>query len=235
MKILVGSVYNQESLKWYKIQSEFLKINTHCEFEHIVFFHGHQDGFVELDCDLTDSRQQHVFGMGKILERFKEAKEYSHCLILDSDAFPIEKKWDSSLKKAMDHNSCSASCPIRFENLDTFFHPCIIFFDRKALPLDIGLKPIENLLAYKCDEVVVKPNCKTFPLLKTNFFSPHPVAASVYYNMFYHHGFGSRNFICRSVHINNYYSNATCPNNLARSLLANPKSFIAKLMGKKII
>lgn len=235
MKILVGSVYNQESLKWHKIQSEFLKANTHSEFDHIVFFHGIQDGFVRLDCDLTDARQQHVFGISKILEKFEDSHEYTHCLIIDSDAFPIVKKWDYRLKKAMDDNFCSVASPVRFENLDTFFHPCVVFFDRKAVPLDIGLKPIENLLGHKCEEVVVRPNCKTFPLLKTNVFSPHPVAAAVYYNMFYHHGFGSRSFFCRSMHVNNYYSDAICPDILAKSLISNPKSFISKLMGKKTI
>jgi len=235
MKILVGSVYNQESLKWHEIQYEFLRINTSCEFDHIVFFHGLQDGLVQLDCDLVDAREQHVFGIGKVLEKFECEKEYSHCLILDSDAFPIEKKWDYRLKKVMDENLCSAACPIRFENLDTFFHPCVVFFDRKALPMDIGLKPIENLLGHKCDEVAVDPHCKTFPLLKTNLFSPHPVASSIYFDMFYHHGFGSRDFNCRSVHVNNYYPDVTHPDSLTRSLFSNPKSFISKLMGKKIL
>jgi len=235
MKILVGSVYSQESLKWHEIQSEFLKINTSSDFDHIVFFHGCKDNFIQLDCNLIDARQQHVFGIDKILEMFEMEKGYSHCLILDSDAFPIKKNWDCDLKNAMDENLCSVACPIRFENLDTFFHPCIVFFERNALPLDIGLKPIENLLGYKCDEVVVNADCKTFPLLRTNILSLHPVAASIYYNMFYHHGFGSRSFSCRSVHINNYYANSELPDSFSQPLFSNPKSFISKLMGKKIL
>jgi hypothetical protein len=234
MKILVGSVYNQESLKWHETQSAFLKSNTSSEFDHVVFFHGQNDCFVCLDSDSADAQQQHIFGIDKILERFSEIDDYSHCLILDSDAFPIKKKWDLILKKSMEDNDCSVSCPVRFENLDTFFHPCVVFLDRNSLPLDVGLKTTVNLLGHKCDEVVVAPSSKTFPLIKTNIFSPHPVAASIYYDMFYHHGFGSRSFACRSIHVNNYYSDATCPEKLAASLLSNPKSFLSRLMGRRV-
>jgi hypothetical protein len=135
----------------------------------------------------------------------------------------------------MKSNSCSVACPIRFENLDTFFHPCVVFFDRSALSLKVCIKQVENLLGYQCNDVVVVPPGKTFPLLKTNFLNPHPVAASIYYDMFYHHGFGSRNFECRSVHVNDYYKKCPSVDSLTSQILSNPDSFIWKIKGGKFI
>lgn len=233
MRILVASVYNEESLKWFEIQSEFIKRNTSSEFNHVVFFHGVMDGFFGLRCESQDAREQHVFGIEKILEEFRNNATYTHCLILDSDAFPVEKGWDIKIQAIMEGKSCSSACPIRFENLDTFFHPCVIFFNRDALSLSVGIKESKNLIYYEFEEVVVSPPGRTFPLLRTNVLSPHPVAASIYYDMFYHHGFGSRDFQCRSVHVNDYYLNCPGLDSLNKQFFSNPRSFVGKLRGRK--
>lgn len=233
MKIFIASVYNEQSLRWFDLQTEFIKKCTSCEFERVVFFHGNMSGFVRLDCPSMDAHEQHVFGLNKITEEFRSNSSFTHCLILDSDAFPVEKNWEDRIEKAMRLNSCCVACPIRYENLDTFFHPCVVFFSREEENIRMGVDQITNLLGYSCDELVVMPKKKTFPLLKTNVFSPHPVASSIYYDMFYHHGFGSRDFRCRSVHINNYYKEKSV-DLLTSQVLSEPVRFISKLMGKRM-
>lgn len=234
MKILVASVYASEHTHWSDIQSEFVAKNTSSDFDHVFFSHGRKDGFVELRCESRDPVRQHLYGLGQILEMFSSCDSYTHCLVLDSDAFPVERGWDLRLLSEMESNSCSAAAPIRFENLDTFFHPCVVFLGRGALSTEVLVKPVENLLGYSCDELVVSPPGKTFPLLRSNVYSPHPVAASVYHEMFYHHGFGSRSFFCRSVHINRYHVSCGNLDELTGSLFANPDSFISRLKGSKL-
>lgn len=233
MKIFIASVYNEQSLKWLDLQTEFIKKCTSCEFERVLFFHGNMNGFVKIDCPSVGAHEQHVFGLNEIIKEFNSHSSFTHCLILDSDAFPVEKNWECRMEKSMKLNSCHVACPIRYENLDTFFHPCVVFFSKEEENIKIVVNPITNLLGYSCDELVVMPTKKTFPLLKTNVFSPHPVASSIYYDMFYHHGFGSRDFRCRSVHINHYHKEKSVEV-LTNQVLSEPERFISKLMGKKI-
>ena len=238
MKILIASVYTEKSLKWQEIQSSFIKNNTTSDYDHVIFYHGDKKDFINIKCESTCPLEQHVYGIQKILHMFRNLSSYTHCLILDSDAFPIKKGWDIEISSIMKLHSCSISCPIRFENLDTFYHPCTIFISGNDINVDVGIKPIANLLDYRCNEVIVESSEKIFPLIKTNFLNPHPMISSIYFNMFYHHGFGSRNFYCRSVHINNYYEEHKLLNNfdnLTKNIFENPKSFINKILGKKLV
>lgn len=246
MNILIASVYNYESLKWIEIQSDFIEKNTASKFDHIIFYNKtlgsvFKDDLLKTKKNIVfdhseklSGQEQHVFGIKKILQLFNSSDSYSHCLIIDSDAFPIRKRWDIHIEASMKSNSCLAACPIRFENLDTFFHPCVIFFDRNA-NIDVSLNLTSNLLQNQFEEVTVNPNCKTFPLLKTNFLNFHPIAASIYFDMFYHHGFGSRNFFCRSIHLNRYHSYNYFLDKITNELMSNPSLFINKLRGKRLM
>ena len=40
MKILIASVYNEKSLMWHDIQSDFLKKTTLTNYDHLIFFFG---------------------------------------------------------------------------------------------------------------------------------------------------------------------------------------------------
>lgn len=247
MKTLIASVYNHNSLKWIDIQSNFIEQNTYSEFDHIIFYNKTKNSFFQDDLlrskkffifdhiEELNPQEQHLFGMKKVLEFFRSSDIYESCLIIDSDAFPIRKNWDTHIKVMMESNSCFAACPIRFENLDTFFHPCIIFFDKKAKDLDVSIELKSNLLENQFKEVVVNTGCKTFPLLKTNFLSFHPIAACIYFDMFYHHGFGSRNFLCRSVHLDRYHSYNYFLDKITNELMSNPYLFINKLRGKRLM
>jgi hypothetical protein len=74
-----------------------------------------------------------------------------------------------------------------------------------------------------------------YPLLKTNYISPHPVYASIYGDIFYHHCAGSRG---AGVRCAGYYQHMiTLPqqkkiyNKVTQQLRKNPKKFIDALRG----
>jgi hypothetical protein len=219
------------------VQSYFLERLTESEYEHLIFSHSSSiDDSILLNCPNFDPQEQHVFGVSKILEAFRSDRSYTHCLIVDSDAFPVRKSWDKILVSLMRDNSCSTACPIRFENLDTFFHPSVIFIERSAEWIEVSIRDCSNLLGHLFREVVVDPPGKAMPLLKTNVWSPSPVVSTIYSDLFYHHGFGSRDFLCRSVHSHGYYRlDEAHLSGLTDDFFSRPRSFIGRLMGGKIM
>jgi len=229
--ILIGSVYNEQSTKWLALQQEFLK-TTASKYEFVVYFNGTKPpekvDILGINLQSKDSRAEHLLGFNKILDYFKEEKRFSHCLILDSDAFPIKNEWDKILLKKIE--PFGMACVIRFENLDTFPHPCVFFTDRKSVDnVNPRMSEQKNLLGRKFKEFNLDIKQPFFPLLKTNTYSPHPIISTIYYNLFYHHGFGSRNFYCRSVHVDNYYETKNSVKSLYDELIENPKLYIKRL------
>lgn len=198
MKLLVGSVFIDDSPaqeRWLDLQLKFLSQTTE-DFEHVAVVWKQETGaFLKKTWTISppgayQHSEAHAQGLNYLLT---QCNEYDHCLILDSDAFPIVSGWMPKLLKAMD--GCEIATAIRPENLEQRFHASILF--SKTIPHGtvengvVGANLAGNLerdvhLPYYQEH----PNL-VFPLLRSNGYNVHPVACGLYYNMFYHHCCGA--------------------------------------------
>lgn len=240
MKICVASAHvrcNRAAL-WRRLQWQFLKETTTSEFEyHIIASAINSKPFEKHATSVTHSsdRLSHSTCLRKIIDIF-ESSTCTHCLLLDSDCWPIRDGWDTLLaSKLGDYKKFAAV--VRPENLDIFPHPSAVFFPRAYLmDLDFGFKPNKNMIG--------KPNADVgsalgmyhcFPLLKTNYISPHPVYASIYGDYFYHHCAGSRGIGVRCA---DYYKHMITTDQqekiyskITEQLQKRPHKFINELRG----
>lgn len=200
-KLLVASVFTDfhKSEFWYKLQIDYLK-NTTEDFDHCVFLNGENDSFYLnskiIGMNNDKNNQTHLFGLNKILEYFKkQINNYEYFLILDSDCFPFKSGWFETLKS----NNFDVSACVRFENLDSFAHPAIVFFKNSYINnIEFSLDSMTNLIGENFEELHLKCD-RFFPLIRTNMINYHPIMFGVYYDCFYHHGAGSRSLIFRSI------------------------------------
>jgi hypothetical protein len=166
----------------------------------------------------------------KELTAFCTAYPYEYFLVLDSDCFPIHDRWLEILLDAMGSFGKSYAAPARAENLDTFPHPCALFTaDPQYLRFAGDWN--ENLVGWMTRDIICAGETDDwFPLLKSNRHSRHPLLASIYYDLFYHHGAGSRKFNMRSLC---YYDSViqTYPDAgaLLDELKTDPDAFIASM------
>ena len=238
MKICVASVHTQckHSQLWRDLQWQFLKETTASKFDYLIIANAlNPKPFEKYTTNIhTTSKLSHSECLRKILILFEWSK-CTHCLILDSDCWPIRDKWDILLAKQFDQYKFAA--PIRTENLDIFPHPSAVFFPRASLPnLDFGFFKTQNLLGNSNSDIgsgLEVSDC--FPLMKTNYISPHPVFASIYGDCFYHHCAGSRG---AGVRCSDYYRHMITMqqqkkiySKVTEQLQKRPKNFINQLRG----
>lgn len=246
MKILVASVFSPSDRNpvWYALQRQFLGSNTDAPFTHALFLNGVDPAPFQNTQVIaaTQGNLGHVVGLEQIAEYFHKHDEYTHLLVLDSDAWPVCPNWVTVLTRLMDRHGKHAAAPIRFENLDSFPHPCAMFIDRSAIGLvrEWTTMPCKNLL-WK-DVVDVGTHLwgevgKFLPLVRTNRQSPHPVFGAVYGHVFYHHGAGSREPVTRSMLAGMYshyiedHRHAEIEGRLYEELVRDPRRLMARLTG----
>jgi len=250
MKLLVGSVFSTDDEVqelWLELQLKFLRETTN-DADHVVCMTSHYSGKFDsktevirapTDPDIIGSNGSHVVGLKALIQHFKERQdEYAAFLILDSDAFPIHKSWVSTLAGAMQKWRRDVAMPMRLENLEQRFHPSIIFMAPKALPfMEFEVAMVGSDIMGTAEEDTCLPLYEgrrrglVLPLLRSNRYNVDMVGCAVYYNMFYHHGAGSRqNFRVRSRH---YWGRSRRPNLMRESdeLFTKPGEFIKKLAG----
>jgi hypothetical protein len=167
-------------------------------------------------------RIQHMSGLCDLSNYAKENRHrFRSFLALDSDCFPITE-WEQNLSMKMVEYSKDIACIVRPENLDVFAHPAAVYTMNSSL-LNFGLVETTNLLGDR----VVDSGCRIssfFPMLRTNRLNLHPLSFGVYYNMFYHHGAGSRRMTSRS---DRYYDIECEPHG---EFFDDPEGFIRKLI-----
>lgn len=255
-KILIGSVYTDHvrSPDWYKLQMKFIEKNTD-DFDHCVFVNGTGNyfeksqviGYGYIANDISQQSYNHLFGLKMLLDYFRRnSEQYDNFAILDSDCFPIKQDWVELLLR----NGYDASINIRYENLDVFPHPSIVFFNKFLLDkIDFDVLDTTNLIGetYRELQVLINGNNNKqwfFPILRTNRINYHPIMYGIYYDMFYHHGAGSRELKFRSINGVNgnkfsYYYQDTLKiheKNMFNYLVNNPEDFIKELfLDKKCI
>lgn len=255
--ILVGTVFGptNRNREWLNLQHKFLKA-TVPTFDHISYLNEvHPKTFHRLPTEVIGhepnprgkSNIAHADALNKLLNAFKERrKNYQFFLFLDSDAFPIRKKWMEDLSAKMDswtgkssRKSRLIASAIRCENLETRLHSSILFCKPEALD-HINFEVAENmkdLAGGPENDVWIgeyfqnKQRNLVLPMLRSNKANVHPVWSGVYHDMFYHHGGGSRPAKGRGhIHHDHY---ASIPDHIARygNLMRSPCDYVIKLAG----
>ncbi len=240
-KVLVASVFtnNEMSLKWASLQSYFLNKTINHTIHKIAILqpgtsevhknHYNVLGYETINCTGTS----HGEGISSVLAYFREHSEYDYLCLLDSDAWPVDGNWISICRSRITERHIGAAA-VRFENLDTFPHPCVFFINRKYLNntqqytnqsqyLNLLNKPVKDPFSDLKLEYF-------FPLIRSNKLNLHPVMAGMYYNIFYHHAAGSRNPGFRSMpYYSLYIRKFSTPGILTEELFKDPDSFINSL------
>lgn len=229
--LLVMSVYNRASLPWMPLQKQFLDSTTKA-FKLAVFLnhvesHELLDGIqvVGTNHESDDGPKEHLRGI-KALLRYAKASTHQHFLILDSDCFPIAANWQTVLNPYLaTYDNASV---VRAENCTVFPHPCVCYFDDPT-KVDFEIRDHRDLKGDALWDTTCISN-RSFPLLRTNRRNRHLLAAAVYFDLFYHHGCGSRQFYMRGL---DYYTNLIIenedPDRLREELFANPTKFLETL------
>lgn len=193
MKLIIGSVY-YGNWEWYPVQLKFLKLTT----INYRFFVTSEDKPPYPDCEwIPKKSSSHLEGIKKIFEEFQRS-DADYCILMDSDAFPIRKDWAEMLSSNLIKFNKKYAAPFRTENGDVFPHVSFLFLNRKDIDLimltatNYGSKCFNLLGNDRCDIGSGLPKDLVFPLLKSNKFSPNTCFHTIYYDLIYHCGCGSR-------------------------------------------
>jgi len=254
-KLLVGSVFvsGERTRTWYNLQIEFLKKTTK-SFKHLVFLNGETDQSIFTESEIVDSQDHdavkilngnaqssnHLVGLKCLFDNFMKMGA-DHYLFLDCDCFPIKKDWMPWLLKRMHNKHKGVAAPVRTENLDVFPHPSALFVRGHCLNADwfnMEIGSLNNLMDTPTSDVGAKiPMKLCYPLLRTNYFNPHPIFAAVYGHAFYHHTCGTRprGMVTRAMSegiFEHFVSNHwAIEEMLFNELASNPDRFVSRLMG----
>ena len=242
MSIYAPSEYNEH---WYKLQKHFIKRNTLIPYDFKVIVNNVSTDLFEEDevIQVNDKNIGHPAGIDQILAYMRHQDSYGGYLILDSDSFPVRPGWHEVLDQQMLRLNKNIAAPIRYENLDMFPHPCIVYMTKVGVEnpkINFNYKEVKNLMGDMIDEVggaMSELSDEVLPLLRTNRVNLHPVAAGIYHHLFYHHAAGSRGFEFRLMKMYDYCghwidneSQLDYGEQLMDALVRDPDGFIDKLM-----
>jgi hypothetical protein len=226
MKLLVGSVYasgEPQQLEWLGLQKQFLNKTTEdydlcayvshpdiSEFKDVNVIANRADDPRETHCSIL-----HVEGLRCLRDYFVTQKDnYDAFLFLDSDAFPVKQDWLPTLVTRMGQQTHKKDCAaiVRAELCEMRYHASVLFCLPAALD---GLQFLfgqvtnggvegQDLLGNYENDIHISyqrspDRCRVFPLLRTNRYNIHPVACGIYYDMFYHHAFGSEHGVKKNT------------------------------------
>ncbi len=198
---MVGSVFTDHtrSAVWYDLQMKYLRRTTK-DYTHVVFLNGDNDIYtsskvIRRSAVLTGSAA-HAEGLNALIDYF-HTTSHDRLLLIDSDCFPIRDDWFGRLSRY------PIAAAVRYENLDTFAHPCVFFMGRSNVRFSVS--DGVNLLGRKFQDTMSNVT-EFFPLLRSNKVNRHPILGGVYWNSFYHHGAGSRGLGFR-LFDSGYYDN----------------------------
>lgn len=200
---------NENNYFWYTIQKEYINKNTTINFNYQVYLNGCDDSFFDSNeiyhkQPFDQSSRSQSDNHYQCLKNIKIDTSYQFFLLLDSDCFPILRDWNNILVNKLTQYKLNQASIIRPENLDIIAHPSMMFFLRSGFAnFRPSLVKFFNLLGIQHTDITC--NAKFFPLIRTNYLNLHPICAGIYYDMFYHHGAGSRFPIYRSTDIDKYY------------------------------
>ena len=270
---------SKQQQEWLQLQTAYLQSTTK-NFDHVVFVNSTDisafDDKVKIIGTLSDDplhmhdSSVHLNGLIGLQSYFRSVQnEYDNFLFLDSDAFPIRKNWESLLAEKMVGRCCPASqvkeiaVVVRPELCEFRWHVSVLFATKVGLNnLEFRFSKMNYLEALGKDflghsEHDIHINYqeaslrdKVLPLMRTNQYNLHFVACGVYYDMFYHHAFGTERGQKQlrpdkyrltphdslrhggKYGYGDFYTDPAYPyKEFYASLMANPSSFINKLAG----
>lgn len=245
MKILIASAHLRapKAKLWRDLQKKYVDRHTDVEYEYAVVANNINPDLFEANLVLHLPESPHRTCINAIIDLFTDRDDFTHLLLLDSDAWPV-RPWVNILIGMMGDRLYSA--PMRVENYDDFPHPSAFFMKREMLDLVKfeGRRDYFNLLGDQVSDVGVSMPQDIdgtriwIPLVKTNIWSPHPMFAAVYGDLFYHHGGGSRKPGIRLAgtgiydHILQRSDHKKIYNRVTQLLKKDPDLFINRLRGK---
>lgn len=209
-KLAVGSVYSGlgHNEQWLEMQLAALDRTT-AAYDHFVYLNQADEKLftrstiVGRSTAKQEATPSHLEGLHALRDEFR-LRGYERYLILDSDCFPVRENWMEILDAAMTHAQKRFAAPARVENLHLFPHPCVLYTGEAAC-LDFAVEEGTNFLGEKFSDIACDgPREDWFPLIKTNRVSPHQFLAAIYFDLFYHHGCGTRPFGMRPTTIHYY-------------------------------
>jgi len=274
-RLLVGSVYansSKQQQEWFQLQSAYLQATTQ-DFDQVAFVNYSDtsgfDGKVKVVGSLTKNPVEihdsavHLNGLKGLQEYFLSVQnEYDRFLFLDSDAFPIRKNWEALLSRKMG-GSKEIAVMVRPELCEFRWHVAVLYttriglnnlefkFSKMSYLAEMGkdfLGRVENDVHINYQAANLRD--KVFPLMRTNQYNVHFVVCGIYYDMFYHHAFGSERGQKQTrpgkhrltphkslrqggkYSYGDFYADPNYPyKEFYANLMANPSSFINKLAG----
>ncbi len=237
-RIAVGSVFSGigHNEQWLEMQLAALDLTTPA-YDHFVYLNQADEAIftrstvVGRSTGKLEATPSHLEGLHALRDAFR-ATNYDRFLILDSDCFPVRADWVSALDAAMAMVNKRYASPARVENLHFFPHPCVVYTSDAEL-LEFNVPEETNFLGQPFQDIACSaPRDDWFPLIKTNRFSPHQFLAAIYYDMFYHHGCGTRPFGMRPTTIGYYdhfWSHCADPLVLFDRVMAERDAFVQSL------
>jgi hypothetical protein len=245
MNALILSIHvrHRQSEYWRRLQPQFIA-ETLGSYEYGVIVNGDDPALYRNVVASSPKRLSHMQGIARALEIFAAHRHrFTHFLLLDSDCWPIRPDWQRILNDLLRPGFLYAA-PLRAENFDNFPHPCAFYMAREFIDnINFGFQRAANLLGYEVSDVGAAMPQQLhnrqvwFPLLKTNYVCPHPLYASVYGDLFYHHCAGSRGLGFRAAgykfydHLLSRREYKKIYGGLTQELLSQPRQFIDGLRG----
>lgn len=246
-RLLIMTVYapSEFNIHWYRLQKYFIQKNTYIPYDFKIITNN-VDGDLfeggEVIC-ANDLNIGHPAAIEQVLDYMRSQNTYDRYLILDSDCFPVRSGWHEILNQQLQKFEKTIAAPIRFENLDLFPHPCVVYITQKGIvnkEINFSYAKVKNLMGDDINEVgglMTKVTSEVFPLVRTNRINLHPVAAGIYHHLFYHHGAGSRGFEFRILKKYSFYDHWINSEDdvefgaeIMDALVKNPEEYIDRLM-----
>jgi hypothetical protein len=249
-ELLVVSIFatrDPRNLVWAELQRRFLMKTTRRAFDYRVVLNGTMPELrerfdrAEILAESPSVREHHDF-LHTVVDHCRTTDHRYH-LILDSDAFPVCEGWDDALVELMQRWEKQIAAPIRFENHDTFPHPCAFFCTAEGMRdprIDFVPRDYQNLLGRMVrDTGSAMAKLEVLPLIRTNVVSPHPLFGAIYQHLFYHHGAGSRGVGTRLLrsgtldHVMDDGEHRRVTSQLFDELDGDQEAFVCRLMGRE--
>lgn len=208
-------------MKWFLLKTAYLDATTqdfdhvvHVNESDVGAFEKHVEVIGNMrgvDVTALHGSALHVRGLQSLHNYFISVQDkYDRFLFLDGDAFPIRKNWESLLSEKMSISHSVSSCAkdiavvLRPELCEFRWHGCVLFTTRAGLNnVQFQFKNMKYLSEWGKDflgnfehDIHINYQApalrdRVYPLMRTNQLNIHPAACGVYYDMFYHHAFGS--------------------------------------------
>jgi hypothetical protein len=191
-KLLIGSAYASGTWGLHFNQSWFTGKTTQ-DYDFVVA----ASECPPFPCAWVQNDKGHPSALRLLADAFEINREkYEYALVLDSDAFPINPDWQSICEEILARSDKMCVCPIRTENCDFFPHPSFVFFrmtDLDDVRNHFRKRHGRTASGGRRDLMAGMPVEECFPLLKSNYWSAHPLMHSIYGGIVYHRGAGTRN------------------------------------------